>query len=92
MEEEDFSFEDLKDLIRLVQGKLNDQLPELEASVKELMETKSTDESAIEHMLDTLLSLANIGIAEQTFIDLIKYFKTVNSEAADFYWNEYDKD
>lgn len=92
MEEEDLSFDDLKDLIKLVQGKLDMQLPELEANVKELIGTKSTDEAAIEGLLDTLLSLANIGKAEQTFIDLLKYYKTVNNESADYYWNEYDKD
>ncbi len=42
-------------------------------------------------MLDTILSLTDLGIGNDLFIKLLEYYKTIDAEGAIFYWNEYDR-
>ena len=51
-----------------------------------------TDKNTIENTLDVLLSLTMHGFADDLFIKLLEYYKTINADGALFYWNEYDAD
>lgn len=81
---------DIKGLIHSFHSEMEAHLPALKAEVNSLIEEKSQDNQAIEQLLDTLLSLATMGIGEQLFIQLVEYYKTVDPEGAAFYWNEFD--
>lgn len=81
---------DIKGLINSFHTQMEAHLPVLKAEVNRLIEEKSKENQAIEQLLDTLLSLATIGIGEQLFIQLVEYYKSVESEGAAFYWNEFD--
>lgn len=81
---------DIKGLISSFHTQMEAHLPALKADVNRLIEEKSQENQAIEHLLDTLLSLATMGIGEQLFIQLVEYYKSVDSEGAAFYWNEFD--
>lgn len=81
---------DIKDLIQGFKSNMERQLPILEAEVNRLIAEKSQDKHAIEHLLDTMLSLTMMGIGEELFIQLVVYYKTVDPEGTSFYWNEFD--
>lgn len=81
---------DIKGLINSFHAQMEAHLPALKAEVNSLIEEKSQENQAIERLLDTLLSLATMGIGEQLFIQLVEYYKSVDSEGAAFYWNEFD--
>ena len=55
-----------------------------------MISEKSQDKNQIENTLETLLSLTTNGVADQLFIQLLDYYKTVDAEGAEFYWEEYD--
>lgn len=82
------------DIVQIVQ-QFNEaiklQLPLLESQVSALIESKTNDSNAIEHCLDTLLSLTNHGFGEDLFVRLLDYYKTIDAESTMFYWNEFDK-
>lgn len=84
--------DDIKQIIEQFNKSIKQQLPLMESEVNTLITTKSTDSNAIEHCLDTLVSLTVHGIGDDLFIRLLEYYKIINVEAAAFYWNEYDKD
>lgn len=84
--------DDIKQIIEQFNKSIKQQLPLLESEVNTLITTKSTDSNAIEHCLDTLVSLTVHGIGDDLFIRLLEYYKIINVEAAAFYWKEYDKD
>jgi hypothetical protein len=79
-------------IIKSFNQSLESHLPALEKELKLLIESKCTDTKTIEHYLDTLLSLAMHGIGEKLFIQLLDYYKTIDSEGALFYWNQYDSE
>jgi hypothetical protein len=82
-----------KDLIEIITAfnkSLTNHLPALEAQIKEIIDKKIINESQIEHLLDTLLSMSTHGIGNDLFIQLIEYYKIASPEGAEFYWNEYD--
>lgn len=81
---------EIKHIIQSFNESLEAYLPALEKEINTLIETKNTDNHTIETCLDTLLSLASHGIADDLFIKLLEYYKTVDEEGALFYWNEYD--
>jgi hypothetical protein len=89
--EEDL-FNNIKQSIDAFQETLKQHLPALEADVNQLIISQNQNTKTIEHTLDTLLSLANIGIGENIFVKLLDYYKTVDAEGAAFYWKEYDKE
>jgi len=60
--------------------------------VDQLFENKNEDKQIIERYLDTLLSLTMHGIADKLFIKLLDYYKNIDADGAEFYWNEYDKE
>lgn len=82
---------DIKKIIDNFNHSLQILLPSLEAEIKHLIQLKEVNGNIIERHLDTLLDLTNHGIAEDLFILLLEYYKTVDAEGADFYWNEFDK-
>jgi hypothetical protein len=86
----DESFNDIVQLIRSFQDRLQAHLPALESEIDDLINTQNRDESSIENTLDILLSLTMNGIGDKLFIKLLDYYKTINSKGADFYWNEYE--
>jgi hypothetical protein len=57
------------------------QLPALEMEVNGIIKRKEKDSKIIEHLLDTLLSLSTAGIAEDLFIRLLDYYKTIDAHA-----------
>lgn len=79
-------------LIKSFNASLKKHLPALTLEVQSLIDKKSTDKNTIENTLDTLLSLTMHGFADDIFIKLLEYYKTVNADGALFYWNEYDCD
>jgi hypothetical protein len=87
--EEDL-FKNIKQSIDAFQESLKQHLPALEADVNQLINSKSQNTKTIEHTLDTLLSLSNIGIGENIFVKLLEYYKTVDADGAAFYWKEFD--
>ena len=50
------------------------------------------DKNIIESTLDTLLSLTDLGVGKELFIKFLEYYKTIDTEGAAFYWNEYEND
>ncbi len=89
--EEDL-FKNIKQSIVAFQESLTQHLPALEADVNQLIKSKNQNTKTIEHILDTLLSLTDMGIGENLFVKLLEYYKTVDEEGAAFYWKEYDKE
>jgi hypothetical protein len=77
--------------IKGFQASMATHLPFLEQEVNTLITQKSKDENAIEHLLDTLVSLTTAGIAEPLFIRLLEYYKTVNAEYAADYWHIFEE-
>ena len=88
----DSAFDDIKLLIEDFNKSLQAQLPALQNEICHLIDTKSTDSNIIEQYLDTLLSLIMHGVGDNLFIKLLEYYKTIDADAAVFYWNEYDKE
>lgn len=66
-------------------------MPALEEEVKALIASETTDANTIEHTLDSLLSLTDMGVGKDLYIRLLEYYKTIDADGAEFYWNEYDK-
>ena len=83
---------DIKAIFSELQQSVDMQLPALEADVDKFINTKSQDGNAIEHHLDTLLSLASMGMGDELFVRLLDYYKTVDPEGAAFYWEEYTRE
>lgn len=81
---------DIKTLIDNFNTALGQHLPALEKEVNQIISEKSTNNSTIEYLLDSLLSLTMHGVGDDLFIKLVDYYKTVDPEGALFYWNEYD--
>ena len=79
-------------VIQTFNAKLETFLPQLKQEVDELIANKRTDVKEIEAYLDTLLSLTTFGVAEDVFVRLLDYYKTIDAEGARFYWNEFDKE
>jgi len=87
----DKEINDLVQIIRSFNESLKKHLPALENEVNILIESKCKENNAIEYVLDTLLSLTMHNIADNLFIRLLEYYKTVDAEGAMFYWKEYDE-
>jgi hypothetical protein len=85
-------FENIKQTIREFQQHLEQQMPAIEAEVDALIISKSREANTIEHTLDSLLSLTEMGVGKDLYIRLLEYYKTIDAAGADFYWNEYDKE
>ena len=83
---------DIKGLINSFHQSLAVHIPVLQQEVNNIITQKSKDENNIEHYLDTLLSLTAHGIGNKLYVQLLEYFKTINPKAADFYWQQYDKE
>ena len=83
-------FEDIKNTIEAFQQSLQQHIPALEAEINHLIVSKNTDKNTIENTLDTLLSITDWGVGRELFVKLLEYYKTIDAEAAAFYWNEYD--
>ena len=86
------TIKEIKQIIEAFQKSLNDHLPALEAEKNDLIQSKNQDKNTIESTLDTLLSLSDMGVGRALFLKCLAYYKTIDSEGASFYWNEYDKD
>lgn len=82
---------EIKQIIESFNQSLAIHLPALKIEVNGIIERNSKDSNEIEHCLDTLLSLTIHGVADNLFIQLLEYYKTVNEEGAMFYWNKYDE-
>ncbi len=81
---------DLKDIISDFHKNMREYLPPLESIIDELIAKKSKNTNEIEHLLDTLLSMCQLGIGNALYIKLLEYYKTIDAEGAQFYWKEYD--
>ena len=81
---------DIKALIDNFNAELEKHLPALEKEVDKIISEKCTDNNTIEYLLDNLLSLTMLGVGDVLYIRLVDYYKTVDSEGALFYWNQYD--
>ena len=85
-------FQNIKQIIVDFQQSIAQHLPALEQEVNQLIQSKSNDKNSIENTLDTLLSLIDMGMGKDLFIQLLEYYKTIDYDGAAFYWNEYDND
>jgi hypothetical protein len=83
-------YEDIFQIITNFNKSIESLLPALEAEVNDLIKSGYKELNSIEQTLDTLLSLVNMGFAENLFLRLLDYYKTIDEEGAAFYWNEYD--
>jgi len=83
-------YEDIFQIITNFNKSIESLLPALEAEVNDLIKYGYKERNSIEQTLDTLLSLVNMGFAENLFLRLLDYYKTIDEEGAAFYWNEYD--
>ncbi len=83
-------YEDIFQIITNFNKSIETLLPALEAEVNDLIKSGYKERNSIEQTLDTLLSLVNMGFAENLFLRLLDYYKTIDEEGAAFYWNEYD--
>jgi|688.fasta_scaffold826261_1 hypothetical protein len=83
-------YEDIFQIITNFNKSIESLLPALEAEVNDLIKSGYKERNSIEQTLDTLLSLVNMGFAENLFLRLLDYYKTIDEEGAAFYWNEYD--
>jgi hypothetical protein len=81
--------DDISQIIRAFNESLQEHLPALENEAAFLIESKSKDCHRIESTLDILLSMTSDGLAVDLFLKLLEYYKTVDSEGALYYWNEY---
>jgi hypothetical protein len=80
------------EMVTAFQESLAQHLPALQQAVQAIIARKAINESEIEHLLDTLLSLTAHGMGNELFIRLLEYYKTVSTEGAEFYWKEYDQE
>lgn len=80
----------ITDLFQGFREKLEAQLPALESEINQIITEKNTNSREIENYLDTLLSLVRHGIGNRLYVRLLDYYKTVDSEGAKFYWEEYE--
>ncbi|MFC3813277.1 hypothetical protein [Lacihabitans lacunae] len=85
-------FADISKIIHSFNESLAAHIPKIDAEITQMIDNKNKDTQVIERYLDTLLSLTMYGIGDELFIKLLEYYKTVDAEGAEFYWNEYDKD
>ncbi len=85
-------FQDIKNTIKAFQESSQQHLPALEAEVNHLIVSGNKDKNTIESILDTLLSLTDLGVGKELFIKFLVYYKTIDTEGAAFYWNEYEND
>ena len=85
-------FQNIKQIIVDFQQSIVQHLPALEQEVNQLIQSKNNDKNSIENILDTLLSLIDMGMGKDLFIQLLEYYKTIDYDGAAFYWNEYDND
>ena len=83
-------YEDIFQIITNFNKSIESLLPALETEVNDLIKSGYKERNSIEQTLDTLLSLVNMGFAENLFLSLLDYYKTIDEEGAAFYWNEYD--
>ena len=74
------------------QDSLKSHLPALEAETNALIRSKSQNKNEIARHIDTLLSLMDMGVGKDLFLQLLEYYKTLDAEGAMFHWSEYDKD
>jgi hypothetical protein len=89
---DDNTFNSIKQLIKQFNDSMKQHLPLLEIEVNALISAKPADANAIEHCLDTLLSLTMHGLADDLFIRLLEFYKTIDAAVAEFYWHEYDQE
>ncbi len=83
-------YQDIFQIIRNFNKSIESLLPALEAEVNDLIKSGYKEQNCIEQTMDTLLSLVVMGFAENLFLRLLDYYKTIDEEGAAFYWNQYD--
>ncbi|MBA3901459.1 MAG: hypothetical protein H0X62_14845 [Bacteroidetes bacterium] len=84
-------FNGIKDAIEDFHKSLEQHLPVLEEEIDDIILSETEDKNMIESTLDTLVSLTDLGVGNDLFVKLLEYYKTIDTEGAQFYWNEYDK-
>ncbi|HFA48058.1 MAG TPA: hypothetical protein ENJ95_03460 [Bacteroidetes bacterium] len=84
-------FKELVQFIKSSQDSLRSFLPMLEEETGRLIKEGVQDSPAIERHLDTLLSLTSAGLADDLFIRLLEYYKTIDPAAARDYWDIYEE-
>ncbi len=87
----DNSLDGLVKVINKSRAKMTKFLPAFEASVDNIIQTKSTDKNAIEHLLDSISSFMYMGMGQELYIRLLDYYKTIDAEGATFYWELYEE-
>ncbi len=85
------SFDNLVFNIKEMHADIAGFVPAIEDAVNKVIGDHSTNKTEIEHLLDTLTSITPIGLGHALFIKLLEYYKTVDPEAADFYWHLYEE-
>ena len=79
------------DMIKTVKGIIEAQMPGLRKEVESIIQYKTKSDNLIERTLDTLLDCMNMGLGEEEFNMLNKYYSTVNKSGYRFYQREYKK-
>jgi hypothetical protein len=91
MNDSDAILNQLKEIIQTFQQSLQSHLPALECEINAIITNKEQNKNTIEYNLDVLISLTDMGVGNELFIKLLDYYKTIDTEGASFYWEEYDK-
>lgn len=75
--------------IKLFQKSIAIHIPALKRETNNLIKRKEKDNSVIEHLLDSLLSLNMAGVDKDLFFRLLEYYRTINPIAAEDYLRFY---
>ena len=83
--------EKLAKLIRQTNKSLEACLPTFQKEVDSIINQKRTDTKEIEHLLDSLSSMLYADIGHQLYLKLLEYYKTIDKNGANFYWDMYEE-
>jgi hypothetical protein len=89
------SYDDLIEELSVLIGQAREGLEAsmllLQDEADNIIIQKCRDISQIEHLLDNVSSLLYASIGHQLYLRLLEYYKPIDSEGANFYWNLYEE-
>lgn len=76
--------------IENLKKKIEEIMPSVNQSIDTIIGNDITSCLVIERLLDQLLDYTSLGLGEEEFRKLNKYYATINKENASFYEKEFD--
>ena len=74
--------DDVIPTFKLLQAKVEEKFPPVEKATTALIESKTTDEKAIEDQLKKLMHYVFVSIGTESYQKLVEYYVTINEEKA----------